>query len=353
MGGHPFHPDPIRLSSVQFQNPDVRARPAITLRSNLLVPIGSEKPETPIHRDASPGLGVEVIEVYRGAMVSKAPDSGGETVCFDAEDLSIVRLGYVLCVVPKAGHANRSAVFGIHVAPGKMPLRSPIVWRGKRVDELTGLGQLVQRSFQNVHGIDGARSIDPGVISHDSISCTQEGSMCGAGGNVQTSHLPKIRTKVNNHDADIIAAAGDIGVMNQPAGRRGGGARRSPLAANPAGLGVIPAASEVLIVNDDEHVLVKLRSALGTRNASMSRREGHIVITYRGCAQCRFSSTGSGVKHRSGDSSRKTITADGERICTLRAVDQIGIHEAKRASRPQRHYQSTSRMCSRKRTDGH
>jgi len=51
MGGHAFHPDPIRLSSVQFQNPDVRARPAITLRSNLLVPIGSEEPETPIHRN--------------------------------------------------------------------------------------------------------------------------------------------------------------------------------------------------------------------------------------------------------------------------------------------------------------
>ena len=124
MGGHPFHPDPIRLSSVQFQNPDVRARPAITLRSNLLVPIGSEEPETPIHRDASPGLGVEVIEVYRGAMVSKAPDSGGETVGFDTEDLSIVRLGYVLRVVPEAGHANRSAVVGIHVAPGKMPCAS-------------------------------------------------------------------------------------------------------------------------------------------------------------------------------------------------------------------------------------
>ena len=119
--------------------------------------------------------------------MSKAPDSGGETVGFDAEDLSIVRLGYVLCVVPEAGYANRSAVVCIHVAPGKMPLRSPIVWRRKRVDELTGLRQLVQRSFQNVHGIDGARSIDPGVISHDSISCTQRVPCVGQ---VVTFRLP-------------------------------------------------------------------------------------------------------------------------------------------------------------------
>src|SRR5947209_18017598 len=98
-------------------------------------------------------------------MVSKAPDSGGETVGFDAEDLSIVRLGYVLCVVPEAGHANRSAVVGIHVAPGKMPLRSPIVWRGERVGDRAGRGQVVHRSLQNGHGADGSPSLDRGVIA--------------------------------------------------------------------------------------------------------------------------------------------------------------------------------------------
>src|SRR5580698_313368 len=88
--------------------------------------------------------------------------------------------------------------------------------------------------------------------------------------------------------------------------------RRSPLSTNLARLGVIPAAPESLVVNDDKHVRTRLFSTFRDRNPAVVCRKVHVIIADDGSAarnQWWLGAAGRRVEYRCQGPRREPVTA--------------------------------------------
>src|SRR5712692_5558060 len=133
------------------------------------------------------------------------------------------------------------------------------------------------------------------------------------------------------------------------------GPRSSPLAANLARLSIVPTASQLLVVNNHEHVLTELGSTLGDRNAPIARRQAYVIVTHhaRTRAECWPGSTCPRVNDWCSHAAGEAVAGDRKWRTTCSPVYQVWIDKAKRRPGPEWQKQAFPWACNGQRTDGH
>src|SRR5260370_12835511 len=132
-----------------------------------------------------------------------------------------------------------------------------------------------------------------------------------------------------NLNPHVLAAARNGGVAYKITGLNRRPPRSSPFTADLPGLGVVPAAATLFVIDDNKRVLAELRATLRNNNPIVVCRKRNVVIAHNvfGWYKWRLGPASCRVNYPSTGSCGEAIASDAEPVKICGPIDESRIYQ--------------------------